>query len=219
MTLQHDKIINSFHSFLSQVDFPCVAAKDASRKNNIKIMIAGHMACPVDDKTILAFIYDFINSYRQDHKGFQSLAIIFKEPHCNDEKVFEALMWQRLQSLRNLDAKHFKYDYRVSPEPSSATFSYSLMEEAFFVLALHPFSSRPARRFQYPALIFNPHDQFMQMKAGGTYDKMKTIVRKRDMNYSGSVNPMLSDFGEGSEAFQYSGVVYDESWQCPLKNL
>ncbi|MEO7800702.1 MAG: guanitoxin biosynthesis heme-dependent pre-guanitoxin N-hydroxylase GntA [Ginsengibacter sp.] len=219
MTLQSDAIINSFHSFLSQVDFPCVAAKDASAKGNIKIMIAAHMACPVDDKAILAFIYDFVNSYRQHRKGFQSLAVIFEEPLCSNEGMFEALMWQRLQALRNLDSKHFDYDKRVSPEPSSAAFSYSLMEEAFFVLALHPFSSRPARQYQYPALIFNPHEQFVQMKAGGTYDKMKTIVRRRDMNYSGSINPMLNDFGTTSEALQYSGTVYNDTWQCPLKNL
>lgn len=219
MTLEEDAIINSFHSFLRQVDFPCVAAKDACARGNIKIMIAGHMACPVNDEVILSFIYDFVNNYRQHHKGFQSVAIIFKEPLCNSEEMFEILMWQRLQSLRNLDAKYFEYDKRVSPEPSSAAFSYSLMEEAFFVLALHPFSSRPARRFQYPALIFNPHEQFVQMKAGATYDKMKTIVRKRDMIYSGSLNPMLNDFGETSEALQYSGIAYSNGWQCPLKNL
>ncbi len=49
------------------------------------------------------------------------------------------------------------------------------------------------------------------------YDMMKNAVRKRDVAYSGSVNPMLKDFGKASEVFQYSGRKYDENWQCPLK--
>jgi FPC/CPF motif-containing protein YcgG len=46
---------------------------------------------------------------------------------------------------------------------------------------------------------------------------MKNTVRKRDIAFSGSVNPMLQDFGESSEVYQYSGRKYDDSWQCPLK--
>jgi hypothetical protein len=45
---------------------------------------------------------------------------------------------------------------------------------------------------------------------------MKTIVRKRDISCSGSVNPMLDDFGHSSEAIQYSGLFNDNQWQCPL---
>ena len=54
------------------------------------------------------------------------------------------------------------------------------------------------------------------MKTGARYEKMKTIVRKRDIVYSGSVNPMLTDFGEASEVYQYSGRKYDSDWKCPL---
>lgn len=34
---------------------------------------------------------------------------------------------------------------------------------------------------------------------------MRTKIRERDIKYSGSVNPMVNDFGEDSEALQYSG--------------
>ncbi len=215
--IYNTEIANNFQSFLSQPNFPCVAAKDVALKENITIMIAEHLACSFNDKAILDFIYDFVLTYRQRHQGFKSAAVIFKGPRDINESEFDTLMWRRLQAFRDLDAQTFSYDARVSADPASSLFSYSLMEEAFFVLALHPFSSRPARRFQYPTLVFNPHEQFVQMKASGTYSKMKVIVRKRDMSYSGSVNPMLKDFGEASEAYQYSGAVYDDAWQCPLK--
>ena len=51
----------------------------------------------------------------------------------------------------------------------------------------------------------------------GKYEKMKHVVRKRDIAFSGSINPMLKDFGEVSEIYQYSGRKYDDTWRCPLK--
>ena len=74
-----------------------------------------------------------------------------------------------------------------------------------------------SRQFKYPTLVFNPHAQFEQLRKTAKYDKMKLAVRKRDMAYSGSINPMLEDFGKVSEVYQYSGRKYDETWQCPLK--
>ena len=215
-TESNNTITNSYISFLSNKDFPCVAAKDALAKGNIRIMVADHMACPKDDREILDFIYAFTNMYRNSEKGFYSAAIIFKGPENINEKMFDMFMWQRLQSLKDLDVLQFLNDARVDADPNSENFSFSLMEEAYFIVGLHPESSRQARRFEYPALIFNPHAQFAEMKTAARYEKMKTIVRKRDMAYSGSVNPMLTDFGEASEVYQYSGRRYDSDWKCPL---
>ncbi|MDQ3193559.1 MAG: YqcI/YcgG family protein, partial [Bacteroidota bacterium] len=106
---------------------------------------------------------------------------------------------------------------RVSNDPESINFSFSLKEEAFFIIGLNPSSSRPARKFKYPALIFNPHAQFEKLRESNRYEKMKSIVRKRDLVYSGSLNPMLKDHGISSEVNQYSGVNYSGEWQCPLK--
>jgi uncharacterized protein len=216
MDQQYSKIIGSFYSFLSDNAFPCVAAKDAVKKGDIKVMLADHMACPAGDNTVLRFIYDFINAYRNAGKGFYSAAVIFKEPGNISEVLFDKLMWQRLQALRCLDAKQYVYDSRVNDDPASADFSFSLMEEAFFIIGMHPFSSRPARQFEFPTLVFNPHAQFEKMKETTSYVKLKAIVRKRDILYSGSVNPMLTDFGDASEAYQYSGRSYDDTWKCPL---
>jgi FPC/CPF motif-containing protein YcgG len=82
---------------------------------------------------------------------------------------------------------------------------------------LHPNSSRTGRQFKYPALVFNPHKQFEQLKETHKYASLKKVVRKRDLSISGTVNPMLEDFGEASEVYQYSGRQYNQQWQCPLK--
>ena len=131
--------------------------------------------------------------------------------------MFDTLLWQRLQALEILDAENYKYDNRVEANPASAKFSFSIKEEAFYVIGLHSKSSRQARRFIHPTLVFNPHAQFEQLRASLKYEAMKNTVRKRDIAFSGSVNPMLQDFGESSEVFQYSGRNYDDKWKCPLK--
>ncbi len=158
-----------------------------------------------------------MDEYRRSKDFYHTAAIIFTGPQIYNEEMFDTFLWQRLQALEILDAKTYTYDSRVEADPSSAKFSFSIKEEAFYIIGLHTASSRQARQFKYPTLVFNPHAQFEQLKETAKYDMMKNAVRKRDIVFSGSVNPMLQDFGESSEAFQYSGRKYDESWQCPLK--
>lgn len=217
MKSENMAIINEFELFINNKEFPCVAAKAAFERQQLKCMVADHMACPQDDDAILKFLYDFVDSYRNSSVIFHSASIIFKGPELYSEEMFDKLLWQRLQSLSDLDAKSSGYDKRVDTDPNSANFSFSLNEEAFFVIGLNPVSSRPARQFKYPALVFNPHAQFEQLRELNRYGKMKDIVRKRDVAYSGSVNPMLEDFGTSSEVYQYSGLKYDDTWKCPLK--
>lgn len=218
MEQQPDKnIIEDFYSFIRNDFFPCIGAKGALARNNIRIMVVEHFNRHEEDKEILSFAYNFINDYRKANEGFHSLVFIFKEPVNIDENIFEDMMWRRLQSLKDLDAMKFAHDKRVSADPASPSFSFSLMEEAFFIIALQPFSSRMARRFSYPALVFNPHVQFEKLRRIGSYEKIKIINRKRDIKLSGSINPMLKDFGDVSEVFQYSGRQYNAQWKCPLK--
>jgi FPC/CPF motif-containing protein YcgG len=209
-------IVAQFEAYLSQEDFPCVAARAAVTRKQVKSIIAENMACPKDDRMILDFLYDFVDEYRASGEMFYSAAVIFKGPDNTREAMFDALLWERLQSLSNIDAKNYPYDQRVSGDPTSKDFSFSLKEEAFFVVGLHPASSRLMRQFAYPVLVFNPHDQFEQLRQTRGYANMKNIIRKRDKAYSGSINPMLQDFGNSSEVYQYSGRKYDESWKCPL---
>jgi len=179
-------------------------------------MVAADMRTSQDDEKILFFIYRFVDSYRNSNESFHSAAIIFSNPEFPSESEFETMLWSRLNSFGDLDRKKYTHDKRVASDPSSSTFSFSLKEEALFVIGLHPSSSRKARRFTYPTIVFNPHEEFERLKRTGRYDSMKKVVRRRDEWYSGSVNPMLKDFGQAPEVFQYSGKQYESTWKCPL---
>ena len=203
-----------FSDFIGVKDFPCIAAKAAIAKGNVKVMVCDHIACPKDDWAITQFIYNFVDEYRTDKKMYTSAIVIFKGPVECSEEYFDDMMWQRLQGISDHD--HHRWDPRVSSDPSHVGFSFSIKEEAFYIIGLHPGSSRKARQFQHPAIVFNPHDQFERLRESNRYETMKETVRKRDKVFSGSVNPMLADFGQSSEVYQYSGRVYDENWKCPF---
>jgi hypothetical protein len=210
-------IIGEFQHFISAETYPCVAARAAMSRGHVPCLVADHMNCPRDDRKILLFIYDFVEQFRKLNSILHSAAIIFTGPQEITESAFETSLWQRLQALSDLDAENYAYDKRVSRDPSAANFSFSLAEEAFFIIGMHPASARRSRQFKYPVMVFNPHIQFEEMRKTGQYEKMKSVVRRRDIMYSGSINPMLADFGEASEVYQYSGRQYDDTWTCPLK--
>lgn len=213
--MQND-MIEEYLSFISSPQFPCVAARAAYANKQIRCFVGGNMLCPANDRPILDFIYRFVDEYRHAKNLYHSAAIVFTGPAIDSDQFFEEMLWKKLQSLSDLDAAAYDYDNRVCNDPSSPHFSFSLKKEAFFVIALHPASSRISRRFKYPTLVFNPHDQFEILRKQHQYDRMKQTVRYLDVKLSGSVNPMLDDFGLSSEVLQYSGRQYDNSWKCPL---
>ncbi|HSP45414.1 MAG TPA: YqcI/YcgG family protein, partial [Chthoniobacterales bacterium] len=63
----------------------------------------------------------------------------------------------------------------------------------------------------------NPHEQFERLRADGKWKRMQETIRSRDVELQGSINPMLSDFGEQSEARQYSGRAVEDDWKAPFK--
>jgi uncharacterized protein len=214
--MNEQAIITEYFDYIANKDFPCIAAKAAYSESQISALVAEHLACPKDDADILKFLYQFVDVYRAAKKFYHSAVIIFKGPQACTEEIFDSLLWNRLQALSDLDARRHEWDSRVDKDADSRDFSFSIKEEAFYIIGLHPNSSRKARQFKYPSLVFNPHKQFEQLRASNKYLPMKDVVRKRDIKLSGSVNPMLADFGESSEVFQYSGIQYDRNWKCPF---
>jgi uncharacterized protein len=216
MNDQDQNIVSEYMAHIANKSFPCIAAKAALSENHIKTFVANHLACPNDDQHILDFLYEFVDLYRASKEFYHSAVVIFKGPMQCDEEVFDEMLWNRLQAISNLDAQRYRWDTRVDRDAQSPNFSYSIKEEAFYIIALHSNSSRKARQFKYATLVFNPHEQFQKLRALNRYLPMRHAVRKRDVKLSGSVNPMLADFGESSEVFQYSGKRYDSKWKCPF---
>lgn len=216
---EHHPLIDKLEAFIGNPQFPCVGAKSALAKHQIKAVVARSITSSWNDLQVHAALMRFAADYRRNRRLFQSVAVIFEGPRGLDEAHFERALWSRVQSLSDKDAwLGQSYDRRVSPDPANPHFSLSFGGEAFFVVGLHPRASRKARRFMAPTMIFNLHDQFERLRAEGRYDKLRSAILDRDERFSGSLNPMLARHGEASEARQYSGRVVDESWGCPFRD-
>jgi uncharacterized protein len=213
-------LIERFESHIKAKDFPCVGAKSALARRQMQFFVAGDIRCPRDDTALYDAIRDFAHAFQQAPEPFQTFVVLFNMAERLAEEAFETALWKRLEALEAVDAARGQaYDSRVSADPDDATFSLSFGGEAFFVVGLHPGASRAARRFEVPALVFNAHDQFETLRKDGRYDTMRDTILKRDIAYSGSVNPMVARHGEISEARQYSGRMVGDDWRCPMRQM
>lgn len=209
---------DAFRAFISASEFPCVGAKTAKARGDLVVLEAdGPITRPVSDIEIRRSLQGFIDRLEPGSLALQTFVVIFDGPDDLSEAEFEAALWNRLQCLHNLDVvSGQEWNDETSSDPEADHFSMSLLGEPFFVIGLHPNAGRPARRFHYPAMVFNSHAQFEKLREDGRFERMQKVIRERDKALAGTVNPMLSDFGEGSEARQYSGRQVDENWECPF---
>ncbi len=196
--------------------FPCVGAKSALGKRQLEIVTARSIASSWNDLDVHRRLMSFAEGHQEDPKLFRSFAVIYAAPRLMSEKAFEQHMWARIQSMTDKDVwLGQQQDQGISAEPDNPHFSLSFGGSAFFVVGLHPGASRAARRFRYPTLIFNLHDQFERLREAGRYEKLRGAILARDRALQGSDNPMLSRHGETSEARQYSGRAVPAGWTAP----
>ncbi|SHI73338.1 hypothetical protein SAMN04488096_10429 [Mesonia phycicola] len=189
-------------------------AQTVFNQNNVLLYDYQHIADEKKSKKLLEDLNEYVVNYNFHSKKMKSFIAVFSQEKPVSEKEFEHKLWKQLQLLSNLD-KH-DWDNTVNADPNHKDFSYSLLGKSFYIVGMHPNSSRLARKSPSFALVFNLHVQFEKLREMNIYTSIRNRIRKRDKQLQGSINPMLEDFGEGSEARQYSGRKVEESWKCPF---
>lgn len=205
-----------FRSYVEQVDFPCLAAKTAVSRDHVEFFHGSSIDCPADDGRLLAALAEF-GKPAEGQSPFHSFVALFPHSPVKTPQAFEAALWRRLQHLHDIDARQSSWDDSVDSDPHSPDFSMSLGGNAFYVVGVHPGSTRLARQFPVTALVFNLHRQFEQLRAEDRYQRFSEAIIERDVAFQGSANPMLDEHGSSSEARQYSGRVVGDDWVCPFK--
>ena len=210
-----------FLAFVGDPAFPRVGSKAALARGAIHAEEFGRLGDKANDALLLDGVAQFaarLEAADAADTTIHSFVALFEGPQDTDERRFEALLWSQLQRLHDLDARRgTRWSADTSNDPDDARFSLSLAGHPFFVIGLHPGASRLARRFAWPAMVFNSHRQFERLRADGRYAKMQTATRARDVVLQGSINPNLSDFGSAAETRQYSGRAVDAEWKCPFR--
>jgi FPC/CPF motif-containing protein YcgG len=206
----------AFREFVLNPSFPCVAAKSAVHGGDCQLRFYDELASPPATAALSGDLLEFVEKHGEASSAYSTFAAIFRGPLHLDEREFERLLWTQLRRLNREDSEHFAWDASVSSDPDDPHFAFSFGERAFFIVGLHAASSRQARRFAWPTLIFNFHEQFSRLRAEGKWARMQQTIRARDERLQGSINPMISDFGDSSEARQYSGRAVDADWHAPF---
>ena len=213
-------ICERFLEFLGGDTYPCVGAKSALARGSIETHEFNTLGDRDNDQPILDGLSQFvamIEASACDGDIVHSYVAIFRGPFNMNEHRFESLMWSQLWRVHKLDALAGNLPADdVSSDTHSPQFSLSMAGHPFFLIGLHPHASRLARRFSHPVMVFNSHRQFEKLRKDGRFEKMQAATRSRDIALQGSVNPNLADFGEASEARQYSGREVEDGWECPI---
>ena len=205
-----------FRKFIIDEDHPCIMSKTIFSSKNYQLQTYKGLGSKTAAKKIVADLKNYLDGYDFSTNDFFSFLAVFEDASDYSETAFEALLWEQLQHIHNID--HKNWDSAVSNNPKDKTFSFSILGTAFYIVGMHPNSSRNARKSPKPTLVFNLHWQFEKLREMGVYDRIRDTIRKRDLEKNGSVNPMLVDFGNRSEAPQYSGRAVGDNWECPFKH-
>ena len=196
--------------------YPCTGAISAFSQHCYRFGLYPELACDSAVRAVCHDLYCFCHEFTSIDDNFITFVAMFRGPAIQSERHFEDLLWNQLQGMHALDSGFFIWDKSVESDPTSHHFSYSIGGRAMFVIGMHPEASRLARTLPYPTLVFNLHEQFERLRARGKLEAMKQTIQAREIAFQGSINPMLADFGENSEARQYSGRAVSDNWGMSL---
>jgi FPC/CPF motif-containing protein YcgG len=196
--------------------FTCVGARSAAHRRAYRFGLYPALGSAGSAAALAHDLYTFVREAPGIDRDFATFIASFEGPVVADEAEFEQLLWATLQQLHDLDTEHHHWASGVSSDPADVQFSFSFAETALFVVGLHAASSRVSRRLAWPTLVFNPHRQFDGLRQDGRYPRMREVIRTAELRLQGEINPMLADFGERSEAPQYSGRRVGAAWRCPF---
>jgi uncharacterized protein len=205
-----------FREMILDPRFPCLGAKSAVRQGHYRLEVYGVLGSRLDAHQLASDVAEFSVANPAGNNALSAFVAVFPLSPPEDEIDFEVRLWKQLQALHDCDARTYEWTPEAVSDPDDPEFSFSVAGRAFFVVGLHPAASRQARRFRWPTLVFNPHSQFMHLRETGRFDGLRTAIRARDLALQGTPNPNLADFGESSEARQYSGRATESSWKCPF---
>jgi uncharacterized protein len=208
------KIRTEFQEFIIDNNHPCVMAQTVFSMDKVDFHVYENLGSKQTSAKILKDLKSYIENYDFESNDFLTFFAVFKGRNEFTEVQFEELLWKQLQFLHELDDQ--PWDPEVASDPEDDNFSFSIGGKAFYMVGMHPNSSRIARQSPYPAIAFNLHRQFEKLREMGSYQTVRDRIRERDLELQGSNNPMLEDFGHSSEAKQYSGRKVGEEWKCPF---
>ena len=180
---------------LKQRHYPCIAALQSYHRKDYWMKTYENFGGYFQRPDLRADLLNYLGEYKKGSTPYFSFWAVFDDVTNLNEDQFELNMWRELTALTSASTQAANHDARFNEDPSSKNFCFSIGGRAFFVVGLHPASSRLSRRFPWPALVFNTFEQFETVQA----------------------NPMVELYSDLWESNQFSGRHHDSSWRYPFQ--
>jgi uncharacterized protein len=183
--LEVDRIHEEFRDWIADdASFPCIAGKMAIR--GMGSYGLGVYDAALGDGANSEALLDDLRTFLRYQSGewkegnhFTTFIAVFPHGVVGDWDDFEAKLKAHMIALQKADGE--------------AKDGVGDQKRHYLLVGLHPSAPRKARRFKYPALIFNSRDQFKHLETTGQMPAIQKAVRRRDKKISGSelANPIL----------------------------
>ena len=207
---------DALHTLVMASDYPCVMARSVFNRDAFRLGTYGPLAHAGNASALCRDLYSFCTEFPQPVQGVVSFIAWFDGAAPANELDFEVALWDQLQQLHDIDKQQYGWSRAVASAANDPAFSFSVRGRAFFLIGMHPAASRLARRTPQPAIVFNLHEQFVELRSSGKFATVRDKFQARDALLQGDINPMAADFGERSEVAQYSGRAVGTDWVCPF---
>ena len=213
------KTVEEIRNFVLQKNYPCVAAVKSVTADEFLVGHYKDFGSGRHWRELRADLENFIIEQEKTNSTYLTFWAVYSGKNQFSEQDFENRLWNELSHLSSVEQRENDWATLNMSDPQNPGFCLSLNGKAFFVVGLHPQSSRLGRRFSSPALVFNVIEQFENLENEGAYDPMKRAIRKRDLQFQGTVNPMVEKHGDKWESIQFSGQQNPDNWKCPFQFL
>ncbi|MFE0465371.1 guanitoxin biosynthesis heme-dependent pre-guanitoxin N-hydroxylase GntA [Kitasatospora sp. NPDC058965] len=207
----------TFRAMVMSDPYPCVVGRGLLRRGDYRFGSYPALGSAEGARAVAADLWQFVQEFPIRQENFASFVASFDGPVSSTEQEFEELLWQQLQLMHDLDREHHDWSPIVGSDPNTKGFSFSFAGRPFFIVGMHPASSRLARRPGRPTMVFNAHEQFDLLRESGLMPRITQTIRARDHRMQGTLNPALVLFdGDHPETVMYSGRLPEEGWTCPV---
>ena len=211
-------IHSQFRGTILSPAFPCLGGAGAIRRGDYRFAVYGALGSAESAHVCATDLMRFVDETPAEEHSIAAFVAAFHGPLIPTEAAFETALWEQLRGMHERD---------VTASPGVTTLAAATADEGsidpdpgfvfrardFFVVGLHPASSRWARRFGWATLVFNALTHSDALKRLGKYDRMQETILNRDYRLQGSANPSLPF----SQQSQFSGRRIGADWRCPVK--
>ncbi|MGE3973574.1 MAG: guanitoxin biosynthesis heme-dependent pre-guanitoxin N-hydroxylase GntA [Bdellovibrionales bacterium] len=211
------RISQDIQNFVGQKNYPCVAAIQSTFRKDFRVGVYRDFGFGSSWSALRNDLQYFLREQQRSGSAYLTFWAVYLDTHEATEKDFENALWNELSSLTSEEDREADWSDKTRVDPKNKSFHFCLDGTSFFVVGLHPNSSRKACRFPHHALVFNVFSQFESLKASGSFDPLVQKIRERDLVFDGSVNPVAAQHAEVWESIQFSGKNNPSDWQCPFQ--